>query len=278
MTLGEIPAIKTIILKKDIIEGLYLKYNHREYIHPDPLEFLYIWNEDKEREIVGLIASSLAYGRVSQILKSVSFVLEKMKPSPLAFIKSNSFKNYNELFGNFKHRFTKGSELSDFFYGIKKIIEEYGSLLNCFSSCYNEKDSNILPALNKFSKILMGPSNFCRNSLCASPEDGSACKRFNLYLRWMIRKDEVDPGCWAILPQSKLIIPLDTHMFSICRTLGLTLQKTANLKAAVEITNAFKEISPEDPVKYDFCLTRLGINPDDDSKVILSRLFQNLKK
>ena len=94
------------------------------------------------------------------------------------------------------------------------------------------------------------------------PEKGSACKRLNLFLRWMVRKDAVDPGGWDDIPRSMLIIPLDTHMFRVGKTLGLTSRNQAGLMAALDISAGFKQWSPDDPVKYDFALTRFGIRND----------------
>ena len=91
------------------------------------------------------------------------------------------------------------------------------------------------------------------------PSAGSACKRLNLYLKWMIRNDQVDPGCWKKIPPSKLVMPLDTHIFRICSNLGITKRKSADMKTALEITSFFRSINPEDPIKYDFALTRPGI-------------------
>ncbi|MBW2226086.1 MAG: DUF2400 family protein, partial [Deltaproteobacteria bacterium] len=108
--------------------------------------------------------------------------------------------------------------------------------------------------------------------LVALPEKGSACKRMNLFLRWMVRKDRVDPGGWADVPLSKLIVPLDTHMHKISLQLGFTSKKQANMHAALEITDGFKNFVPDDPVKYDFSLTRFGIREGMDMNSLLSQL------
>ena len=105
------------------------------------------------------------------------------------------------------------------------------------------------------------------------PSKGSACKRLALYLRWMVRNDEVDPGGWKMVDPSALLIPLDTHMFNICTTLGLCSRKAADGRSAIEITEAFKKVCPEDPVRYDFALTRFGIRSD----MKLEDLFINWK-
>jgi uncharacterized protein (TIGR02757 family) len=240
------------------LRELYASLNRREYVHPDPLEFLYYFDDLRDREIVGLVASSLAYGNVRQILRSVASALGRM-PSPYGFLMEASHGSLMESFRDFKHRFTTGQELATMLYGVKKAITRHGSLHACFTSGLSHDDENILPALSKFvrelSAVFAGPPR----SLLPSPDLGSACKRLNLFLRWMVRQDEVDPGGWDSVPPSKLIVPVDTHMHRIALQLGLTKRKQANLRTAHEITAAFKAIEPEDPVKFDFCLTRLGI-------------------
>lgn len=250
---------------KKYFEGLYGKYNKFEFIHPDPLEFLHRYNNSDDREIVGLVASSLAYGRVAQILKSVELVLEKMG-SPSLYVKTKSYSEIKKDFRNFKHRFTTGAEVSSLLFAIKGVLKEYGSLHRCMKLHLDKTDADIVQAIGCFVEDLRKQSPDEMKSLIPHPKDKSACKRLCLYLRWMIRCDEVDPGGWRGISPSILIIPLDTHMHRICRELGLTNRKQADLKTAIEITGAFKLISPEDPVKYDFAITRLGIrkNIDED--------------
>ena len=119
----------------------------------------------------------------------------------------------------------------------------------------------MLPALARFVGELRSYAGSVLPSLLPSPADGSACKRLNLFLRWMVRKDAVDPGPWTSVPGAKLVVPLDTHMFRIARGLGLTPRRQADLKIALEITAGFRAIRPDDPVRYDFSLTRLALNP-----------------
>ncbi len=253
------------MISRERLEELFSLYHRRELVHPDPLEFLYDYRGLRDKEVVGLIASSLAYGRVAQILKSVSSVLERMDPSPSAFLLNSSLDSLLYTFANFKHRFTTGQQLAELLWGAKCLIEQYGSLHACFTACFNDNDDTILPALSAF----VGEFNTCSSkngkfSLLPSPSKGSACKRLNLFLRWMVRKDEVDPGGWNSVPESKLIVPLDTHMHRICLLLNLTKRRQADLRTAVDITHAFRKIAPEDPVRYDFALTRLGIRDDTD--------------
>lgn len=243
------------------LDKLYQQYNKAEYIHPDPLEFLFAYPDTRDREIVGLVASALAYGQVSQILKSVAKILHAMGSSPYTYLMNASRSSLRKPFKGFVHRFATGQHISDLLFGVKMVIQQHGSLNQCFSQGLTEKDKNVLPAMDLFVQELLGWDNH-PGHLVARPEKGSACKRMNLFLRWMVRKDRVDPGGWEDIPPSKLIIPLDTHMRRISQKLRFTEKKQANLNTALEITERFKEISPEDPVKYDFTLTRFGIRDD----------------
>jgi len=256
---------------KGILDTLYDSYNRRRFVSPDPLEFLYHYNERSDREIVGLLASSLAYGKVSQIVKSISFVLERMTPSPCRFLENASPESLSDTYRPFKHRFTTGDELAAMLLGMKKVIMKYGSLHNCFTSALSDDSETIIPAISAFVKELKSADHQKSTSLLPLPAKGSACKRLNLFLRWMVRCDEVDPGGWSDISPSKLLIPLDTHMHRICLKLGLTRRKQADIKTAIEITDAFRTIVPHDPVRYDFALTRLGIRQETDITSFLNK-------
>ncbi len=243
------------------LEILYSKFNRRDFVHPDPLEFLYGYGNPADREIVGLVASSLAYGKVSQILKSVSKILDRME-SPRDFLMNTDKQRLFSCFKDFKHRFTTGEEMALLLHAAKSAIQKYGSLENCFMAGYSDKDANLIPAMGNFVKIMSAEFKDGETYLLPCPRRGSACKRLNLYLRWMVRKDDVDSGGWDDVPKSKLIIPVDVHMWNICSRTGFTARKQANLKSAIEITAKFAEFNPGDPVKYDFCLTRFGIRDE----------------
>jgi len=261
------------------LASLYRRYNRREFVHPDPLELVYDYAAPEDQEIAGLVSACLAYGRVAQILVSVSRVLDLMggrgtNGSPHAFLGRVTDRDLRELFRPFKHRFTTGDEIAALLIAVKRSIAENGSLEALFAAGMKRQDDTVLPALALFVERLRlsaGGPNACP-TLLSSPVDGSACKRLNLYLRWMVRRDRVDPGPWHRVPRNKLVVPLDTHMFRIARALGLTRRRQADLKTAVGITQAFARHSPRDPVRYDFCLTRLGINPacrDEDFECLL---------
>ena len=258
------------IIGKPQLEQLYTHYNSRKWVHPDPLEFLYDYGDLKDREVAGVIASSLAYGRVAQILKSVSGVLEKMGPSPYDFLMFATPSSLKSTFSDFKHRFTTGEELAMMLIGAKSVIERFGSLYNCFLSGFNDDDDTILTGLSFLVNEIRTNLNNRSNSLLPLPERGSSCKRWNLFLRWMVRRDHVDPGGWDRVNPAKLIIPVDTHMYRICLLLRLTGRRNVDMRTAKEITFAFRKVVPEDPVRYDFALTRLGIRTDSDLNTILN--------
>ena len=262
-------ALKETKLNKAALDGLYARYNRREFVHPDPLEFLYKYDKVRDREIVGLIASSLAYGRVKQILRSIDYVLARLGPSPADYLLRASQDGILAIFQDFVHRFTTGERLASMLLGARRVIKLYGSLHACFVAGHRETDDTVVPALTGFVKELLG-GNYSRDKyLVPAPDRGSACKRLHLFLRWMVRKDAVDPGGWDGIPASKLVIPLDTHMYQIGVALRLTKRNQADLRTALEITSAFREIVPEDPVRYDFALTRLGIREDTDMAAFL---------
>jgi uncharacterized protein (TIGR02757 family) len=249
-------------LLKERLEEIYERHHNRQAVDPDPLLFLYPYRDVRDREVVSLIASSLAYGRVLQILKSVSTVLGRMNPSPANFLVYSSTKEIISTFKDFRHRFTSGADMAYLLCGAKKIMEEYGSLYRAFTMNLKRDHETVLNALTGFVKAFFRFIPQKENSLLPRPERGSACKRWNLFLRWMVRKDEVDPGGWEKIPTAKLIVPLDTHMHRIGLGLRFTERKQADMKAAMEITAAFRLIAPDDPVRYDFSLTRLGIQGD----------------
>ena len=227
---------------KNVLEKLYARYNHRQLIAPDPLQFVYRYSNPRDKELAALLASTLAYGRVAQIEKSVTTLLSFMGKSPFKFILKFDNSKAKGL-GNFKHRFTTGRHLASFFLLLKNALTESGSIEKFFVKGYNPTDPNIIPALSKFSDNLL--SMYPENSrglkyLLPNPKDGSACKRLNLFLRWMVRKDGVDTGLWKSIDKSKLIVPVDVHMGRLCKLLGLYRRKTVSIAAAVEITENFR--------------------------------------
>ena len=244
---------------KAFLEGLYYVYARRELIDPDPLLFLYDYDNVRDREVAGLIASSLAYGRVAQIMKSVKKVLDRLTPEPAKFLKN--IDDFNIVPEDFKHRFTTSYDMNNFLRNIAQVIKEYDSIENFLSECLKLSGNKLLDALNIFSRRLSQGKAEGSFSLVTAPEAGSACKRLFLFLRWMVRHDDVDPGGWDVIKPCNLIVPTDTHMHHISLKLGLTKMKSATLRAALDITHSFSSCNTDDPTKFDFSLTRFGIRP-----------------
>ncbi len=251
---------------RQALERLYAKYNRPEFIPPDPLQFLYKYSDPGDREIAGFLSAALAYGRVEQIERSLTNLFSRMGESPYAFV-TNFDRSKRERLNGFKHRFTTGRDIADLLELLREVLDEKSSIEDYFLHGYSEKDQNIISALSVFCDSLLDrcvkrSRGGIRNGvqyLLPRPAAGSACKRLNLFLRWMVRKDEVDLGLWNRIDKAKLIVPVDVHMHRLCRILGLHDRKTVSLATAVEITKGFAEIEPADPVKYDFALSRIGI-------------------
>lgn len=254
------------------LEKLYERYEWRRYVDPDPLVFLYDYPDVRDREIVGLIASSLAFGGVRQIMRSVEKVISPMGASPREFVTSTSPKRMAKIFAGFRHRWATSGDLVRMLTGARSMIENHGSLEKGFTSGMKKDDADVIPAMTRFASEIVCVGSTAGTCLIPDPCRKSACKRLNLFLRWMVRSDRVDPGGWKRVPAAKLLIPLDIHMFRFASLLGLTERKQANLATAREITVEFAGMSPDDPVKYDFALTRLGIRRDDDRGELLSKL------
>ena len=259
---------RSIAASRSIFEKLYSDYNKRVYVSPDPLQFLYDYDDRRDREVAGLIASSLAYGRVAQIIKSVGRVLGCLGPTPSEYLKSVRVEELERKLSGFVHRFTDSSDMVGFLGCIGDVLNTYGSVENLYLSHYR---GDTWEAMKGFTVDFLKCGGRGATFLMPDPSKGSACKRLALYLRWMVREDEVDPGGWKSVDPSVLLIPLDTHMFSICTELGLCSRNAADGRSVIEITDAFKKICPEDPVRYDFALTRFGIRSD----MTLDELFSN---
>jgi len=260
---------KRLVIIKDVLERLYVRYNHRDFIKPDPLQFVYQYDNPSDMEIAALLAANLAYGRVEQIQKSLTDLFERMGESPYAFIRGFGKAEQKSLKG-FKHRFTTDQDISNLLMLLKKVLNKYAGIEEFFIQGYNPDDRNIIPALSKFCNSLLDMYAAEHNPktsrglkyLLVNPAKGSACKRLNLFLRWMVRDDDVDTGLWKSLDKAKLIVPIDVHMGRLCKILGLYNRKAVSLPTAIKITEGFAEIEPADPVKYDFALSRIGILGD----------------
>jgi uncharacterized protein (TIGR02757 family) len=254
---------------KAVLDKLYDKYNRRELIKPDPLQFVYEYSNPADMEVAGFLAASLAYGRVEQIENDLRSLFGRMGRSPYEFILDFSKRDRDKL-GNFKHRFNTGDDVSDLLTLLQRVLTGCGSIEKFFVRFYNGSDENVIPALSRFCDALLDEHRLAHKSriskglafLLAGPGHGGAAKRLNLFLRWMVRGDDVDAGLWQTIDKLKLVVPVDVHMSRLCGILGFHNHGSASLKTTVEITRRFAEVEPTDPVKYDFALSRIGILED----------------
>ncbi len=253
---------------KDYLEMLYFKFATKDFIARDPIQFVYRFSEPEDREIAGFIASTLAQGKRENIIAKVNEVLSIMRDTPKDFLKNTSEEDIIEKFKNFNYfayRVISGEDVSYVLISLKKILQKYQTLKNLFSECYqkNRHSKNIKETLNCFGGIFWSWSKKLKSetkSLLPVPNAGSACKRINMFLRWMVRKDNVDTGLWHdIIPASKLIIPLDTHVARISREIGLTKRSSNDWITAEEITERLLEFDPVDPIKYDLAIFGYGV-------------------
>ena len=226
-------------------------------IEPDPLQVVHRFSNPRDQEIAGLIAAAFAYGRASIVVANAGTVLARMKPSPYEYLVKFDRAEALNRFAGFAHRFQKTRELVDLLEKMAHVIRHYGSLGDAFRACYDDRDPDIGPALEKF--VALFADTKALEYLLPSPARGSACKRMNLFLRWMVRRTSPDIGIWTFVDPSKLLMPVDTHIHRIATFLGLNSRKSADWKAARQITDALARFDPADPVRYDFALCRLGI-------------------
>lgn len=252
-----------IILKNKL--NYHYRYFDKSKISPDPLEFPHRFSNRNDIEASAFISSVFAYGNIVQIMKTLEKIHHIMKNKPHEFILKFKYDRDKHLFDELKHRFYTPDDIARLFCALNKVYTNYGSIKYLFLLYYFDKEENLKNAISFFS------NNFL--SICGSgkgvthglkfmipdPYKGSACKRMNLFLRWMIRKDELDFGLWTEISPSKLVIPVDTHIAKICRELKLSRSKNVSWRMAEEITGNLREFDPEDPVKYDFAICHIGM-------------------
>jgi len=231
---------------------------------PDPPQFPHLFKNEKEIELMAFIASVFAYGNVKQIINSLNRFLVIANNQPHRFIQS--FSKSNTGTDNFIHRFYSNEDVLNLFQLLKVVYNDFGSLKKLFLSGYQERDSNTKNAIANFSDFFLqtalnefGVLSRGLKFMFPLPEKGSACKRMNLFLRWMVRKDDLDFGLWNEISTSKLIIPVDTHVARICKQLKLTKRKNVSWQMAEEITDNLKKFDINDPVKYDFAICHIGM-------------------
>jgi uncharacterized protein (TIGR02757 family) len=245
-----------------------LEYHYKAFdkskLEPDPLQFPYLFKDNRDIEVMAFIASVFAYGNVKQIINSLNRFLDISNNQPFKFIQE--FSLVKTVTSKFIHRFYSSKDILHLFMLLHLAYKEFGSLKKLFLAGYTPRDENLKNAITYFNKYFLekafkefGTLNKGIIFMFPLPEKGSACKRINLFLRWMVRKDDLDFGLWNEIPTSILVIPVDTHVARICRQLKLTKRKNVSWQMAEEITNNLKKFDSEDPVKYDFAICHIGI-------------------
>ncbi len=216
---------------------------------------------------MGLVTASYSYGQVEQINKFTEKLISQIGRNPYEFTINFSKRKDKKYFKDLNYRFNTEGDLIRLFESIHKSLIEFGSLKNLFLKNYRTDAENIVEALSHFSSVLYANGNHNNGAgknyfkyLLVNPNDKSTCKRMNLYLRWMVRKDKIDTGIWNEVAKSKLIIPVDVHVARVSKQLKLVQRKSVDLKFALELTEKLKKFDKYDPVKYDFALCHIGID------------------
>ena len=262
------------------LEGIYEAMNRRERLCRDPLALVVPYADPADREVAGLLCSTLAFGSVDLILRACEKALRPLGAHPAAALAAMDDSDLRNAWGSFQYRFCFPDDLVGLMRAIRNARGHFGSLEALFASG-DSAGQPLVIALSSFVKTLRAlateasPGSVIRpirSNILPDPSAGSACKRLFLYLRWMVRSDAIDPGGWTAISPARLIVPMDTHMAATCRGRLAFLdsggiRRQPHLRDALAVTSRFALYSPEDPVKYDFALTRPGIDPHPGDEV-----------
>jgi uncharacterized protein (TIGR02757 family) len=255
---------------KWLLETAFDQYHSHYYLDKDPVHFVHRYADRRDQEVVALFSAVLAYGNVPTILSSIRKVLGALDPNPHQALLRAS--NDGSLV-DFKHRFTRGIDLQILCHWLGSILENHGSLENFF---LDSPQMSLVGKLSSFVErtfeiplprpLAKGLDRRRRSLfyLLPNPKRGSACKRLNLFLRWMVRpNDGIDLGLWTRMRPSELILPVDTHLLKALRLLSWTRSKTATWKVAEAATAELRKYAPHDPIRYDFALCHLSMEGGD---------------
>jgi len=250
------------------LDSLYDSYNVDESA-ADPVHLVRPFTRNEDREIVAFCAAGLAFGRVASILNSIGTLFRIMGPHPAEFVRSFDPSDPPPELRAMVHRWTRGVDLIALLWILRQMLETHDTVEAFFVDGYSPEDTDIGRALDSFSTRALAldmrraygrvPK---RAGVCyffPRPSAGSACKRLNLFLRWMVRSDAVDLGVWTRVPKGKLIVPLDTHVIRLGHCLRLTKYASAGWKMAADITASLRVLDPEDPVRFDFSICHVGM-------------------
>lgn len=254
------------------LNSLVEKYKTPDFIKNDPIRFPHKYKEEKDIEIMAFISAMMAQGRRTKIVESVEKIENLMGKDPYNFIFNFQYEDQYDKFKDFNHFAYKnipGADILCIFHLMKQVLHKYGSLKALFLEGLNPKtQKNVKEALIHFTDKFFSfapPPDMMEiptriKSLLPNPNKGSACKRLNMFLRWVVRKDDVDFGIWSEVPTSMLLIPLDVHVSKLSRELGLTQRKQDDWLTAQEITDNLSKYDSNDPSKYDFAIFGMGIS------------------
>jgi uncharacterized protein (TIGR02757 family) len=253
---------------KPLLDRLYSEFNYPDSA-TDPIQIVRRFERPDDREVVGFVAASLAFGRVISVIQSIERVLAIMGSSPADYVRRFDPVAESPAFATVVHRWTRGPDLVALMWVMKQMIDRCGSIEGFFADAYDPSADDIEAALDSFSRRALAldlkeayrrvPK---RPGVCyffPRPSAGSACKRMNLFLRWMVRHDALDLGVWSRVAPSMLIVPLDTHVIRVGRCLRLTRYTSPGWRMARDITESLRQLDPVDPVKYDFALCHIGM-------------------
>lgn len=245
---------------KQMLDGAYTKFACKLFIDNDPIQIPHSFTSKADIEIAGLFAATLAWGNRKSIISSLNKLLTAMGNSPYSFITNFTPADSKYLEG-FVHRTFNATDAVAFVQSLQKIYALHGGLDTVFTDGFAQK-GNIMGAIAHFRDLFVDADFPPRSAKHVSDiMRGSAAKRLNMYLRWMIRPNTegVDFGIWQQIPTSALLIPLDVHASRVARKLGLLNRTQNDLKAVIELTSELQKFDPDDPVKYDFALFGLGV-------------------
>jgi len=253
---------------KPVLDRLYTEFNHPDSA-TDPIHVVRRFAGDDDREIAGFIAAELAFGRVSSVLHSIERVLAVIGPEPAAYVRRFDPRRDGPAFAGIVHRWTRDADIVAMLWLLRQMLDRSGSVESFFLERYDTGADDIADALDSFATRAMAldlksayrrmPKRPGVSYFFPRPSAGSGCKRLNLFLRWMVRRDALDLGVWTRVSPSKLIVPLDTHVIRVGRCLRLTTYTSPGWRMARDITASLRKIDPIDPVKYDFSICHLGM-------------------
>jgi uncharacterized protein (TIGR02757 family) len=233
----------------------------------DPISLVLRYESAHDQEVAAWVAAHLAYGRVAPMLRAIQRVLEPLGKSPAAWLRTNSAADVtdglSDSLGAWVWRFHKAEDIIHWLLAWKQLDEEsnHGGLETHLAPATPAEADLVLSRLIQRLRRELPASPGLRFCL-PDPAAGAACKRWRMFLRWMVRTGWPDLGLWLTYPKEALVIPLDTHVSRISRLIGLTKRKTQDGRTAMEITAALRALCPEDPLRYDFALAHIGIMGD----------------